>query len=97
MEKVLPDTVKSNEKKGSKKPIKQTKKPLIRPAEPEKKPPVETGVIILDGDTRFMLKHAKNGTAGMRPNMSLAEIAVEVGLSPEDTRATLIDMGLLSQ
>lgn len=31
----------------------------------------------------------------MRPNMSVEEIAVEVGLSLEDTRATLIDLGLL--
>lgn len=97
MEKVLSETVRKSGGKDPKKPIKQTKRPFIQPVEPEKKPPIKTGVIIQDGDTRFILRHAKNGTAGMRPNMTTAEIAVEVGLSPEDTRATLIDMGLLSQ
>ena len=44
MEKVLPETVKNNEKKAPK-PTKQ-KKPVIRPLEPEKQPSVKTGNII---------------------------------------------------
>lgn len=99
MEKALPATVQNWAPKKTPKTPKSTikKSPVIVSRIPEVILEEKKGAIIYDPDTRFMLKHAKNGTAGMRSGMTVPEIALEVWLSPEDTRVTLIDMGLLSE